>query len=489
MSLIDKIIGVFSPRAEFERTKYRTAAKILGEHYGERKFDGASRGRRTSGWQATGTSANAELLGALGILRARSRDLTRNNTYARQAVYRLIPNNVVGTGIVPAPLVEGKVASKRLKKAWRSWGEKVRCDFDGKNTFYGLQRLVMRSVAESGDVIVRKRRINAEFPIQLQVCEGDHLDTMKTYDRIEGGGYIEQGIEFDANGRRVAYWLYDVHPGENSVRSSLTSRRIPASEVLHIYYQERPGQNRGVPWLVASMLKAKDIDEFEQAEIVRQKIAACFAAFVTDAGGDSLNAMSKDEVDQAERIEPGMIEYLPAGKQVSFANPTGKEGYEPFMRNSTRAVASGIGVTYEGMTGDLSNVNFSSGRMGWLEFQRTLNDWQDMIINQFCEGAWAWFNEALIIAGQARETIETDWTKPRREMIDPVKETKAEVAMVRAGMKSWSEMVRQQGQDPDDVLEELSSDMKKIKAAELILDVDGSNDYTQMDKEERSTEE
>lgn len=488
MSFIDKFIGVFSPKAEFERAKFRTAAKILNEHFGERKYDGASRGRRTANWQASGTSANTEISGALGTLRARSRDLVRNNTYARQAVYRLIPNNVVGTGIRPAPFLD-KRSEKRIKKAWRDWAEKTTCDFDGQSTFYGLQRLVMRSVAESGEAIVRKRRIAADLPIQLQVCEGDHLDTMKTYDRIEGGGYIEQGIEFDRNGRKVAYWIYDVHPGENSIRSELVSRRIPASEVLHIFYKERPGQNRGVPWLVASMMKAKDIDEFEQAEIVRQKIAACFAAFVTDTGGDGLNGMSKQEVEQAERIEPGMIEYLPAGKQVHFANPNAKEGYEEFMRQSTRAVASGIGVTYEGMTGDLSNVNFSSGRMGWLEFQRTVNDWQDMIVNQLCEGVWAWFNEGLLMTGRIREEIDADWTKPRREMIDPVKETKAEVAKVKAGMKSWSEMVREQGGDPDDVLEELSADMKKIEAAGLVLDVDGRNSYTQMGEGEKTSEE
>jgi hypothetical protein len=118
-------------------------------------------------------------------------------------------------------------------------------------------------------------------PFQLQVLEPDHLDNGKTEDMADGG-YILQGIEFDALGRRRAYWLFPVHPGETRGRS-LASRPVPARQVLHLFERLRPGQVRGVPWFAPVILKLRDLDDYDDAELMRKKIEACFAAFVTGA--------------------------------------------------------------------------------------------------------------------------------------------------------------------------------------------------------------
>ncbi len=100
---------------------------------------------------------------------------------------------------------------------------------------------------------------------------------------LPNGGFIVQGVEFDPLGRRRAYWMFPVHPGEVAMfrRASLTSQPVPASSVLHLFDRLRPGQVRGVPWLAPVILKLRDLDEYDDAELVRKKIEACFAAFVT----------------------------------------------------------------------------------------------------------------------------------------------------------------------------------------------------------------
>ncbi len=141
-------------------------------------------------------------------------------------------------------------------------------------------------MTESGECLIRIRERRIEdglpVPLQLQLLEPDHLDTGKTGE-ISGGGFVVQGVEFDALGRRRAYWLYPVHPGEVATfrKAQLASKRVPADGVLHLFDRLRPGQVRGVPWFAPVILKLRDLDEYDDAELVRKKIEACFAAFVT----------------------------------------------------------------------------------------------------------------------------------------------------------------------------------------------------------------
>jgi lambda family phage portal protein len=221
------------------------------------------------------------------------------------------------------------------------------------------------------------------------------------------------------------------------------------------------------------MLRLKDFDDYEDAELVRQKIAACFAVFVEDADPSSAPGGGGSS-ETLERVEPGIIEHLPPGKRMTFASPPVTQNYDNYSRKILQAIAAGYGITYEAMTGDLSNVNFSSGRMGWLEMHRQIEDWQhNMIIPMLCDRVWGWFSEASAIAtGLSAGDMTVTWTPPRRMMIDPVKETQAIKEQVRNGLMSWPEAVREQGYEPDQVLTEIAEWNSKFDEAEIVLDCD-----------------
>lgn len=464
MNALDRFIGYFSPTSLERRLRARYAAEALST----RRYDAAAKGRRTAGWNRSNTSANTEISRALTQLRDTSRDMTRNNVWARRAI-RVISNNVVGSGIVPGP--QGtKALNKKLMQIWKDWAEKKKCDFEGIHNIYGMQKLVMRTVVESGEAIIRKRRSSDKtVPVELQVVESDYLDHLKNADKTQDGGWIIMGVEFNSDGKRVAYWLYDKHPSDGGT----SSKRIPATEVAHIYFCERPGQVRGVPFGVASMLRLNDFNDFEDAELVKQKIAACYTAFVT--GDSDGSGLSGDDEDEATKMEPGAIEYLSPGKQVTMASPPQNNTFPEFSRKILLGAAAGYDMTYEALTGDLSNVNYSSGRMGWIEFQRSIEDYQwNMMIPMFCDVVWSWFMDALVVSQTIRDTqrVESTWTPPRRQMIDPSKEVKGMSDEVRNGFKSWSEVVRESGYNPDDVLAELSSDFKKFADNGLVLACD-----------------
>ncbi len=470
MNWLDRAIGTVSPRAGLRRVRQRQALRLV-----QRAYEGAKAGRRTDGWVTAGTGANAEIGPASSRLRERARDLVRNNPYATKAVNALV-SNLVGTGIVPRARNKKIAVARQADQLWLQFA--ATCDADGLTDFGGLQALIVRSLVESGEVIVRFRDRRMEdglhVPLQLQVLEPDHLDAARTED-LADGGYIVQGIEFDALGRRRAYWLFPVHPGESRGRS-IASRPVPARQVLHLFERLRPGQVRGVSWFAPVILKLRDLDDYDDAELVRKKIEACFAAFVTGAQDEETlgKASTLSSGDRVESFEPGMIEYLEPGKDVKFAAPSANGDYADYMRMQLHAVAAGIGLTYELLTGDLSQVNYSSIRAGLIEFRRRMEalQWQ-LIVPGLCQPVWTRFIDLAQAAGKLPDgEITAEWTAPRFEAVDPLKDIQADILAVRAGVMTLKEAIARQGYDPAQVLAEIAATNAELDAAGITLDTD-----------------
>src|ERR1035441_326759 len=118
------------------------------------RYDGATAGRRAHGWYAAGTDANVELMGSLIWLRNRSRDLIRNNPYAARAIEELA-GNVVGTGIVPKAKTGSVAIDKIIDAEWPFFADA--CDTPQRLDFFGMQTLAVRTMAESGEALVRFR--------------------------------------------------------------------------------------------------------------------------------------------------------------------------------------------------------------------------------------------------------------------------------------------------------------------------------------------
>lgn len=474
MNRLDKLIAAISPDAAVRRLQARMALNVMARH-----FEAAAPGRRTQNWKKPVGDANAVALPALGTLRNLARDLTRNNPWARRG-QRVVANNTVGWGIVPKP-AGSKRANARAREVWAKWALSTKCDYDGRLNFYGLERLVMSTVVEAGECIVRRRRRPASdrmtIPLQLQVLEPDFLDTLKD-GTLTGGNFIVQGVEYSPQGKRVAYWLFREHPGATGYRAgrSLISDRVDVSEIIHVYRVDRPGQVRGPSWFAPVIVRLEDFGEYEDATLMRQKIAACFSVFVTDLNGGSTPTGDNTDDERIETLEPGMILYPPPGRDIKFAEPPSVSEFEPYSKTQLRAIAVGLGISYSQLSGDYSTFNFSSGRMERLETTQNLHDWRfDMLIPQFCSGAWAWAMEAAYIAGAVPDPeTPAEWTPPALPMLEPDKEGLAYMRNVRAGLMTHDEMVREMGNDPETFWDEYGEGVKRLRELGIILDSDAS---------------
>ena len=469
----DRLLIGIAPEWGLRRVRARASVQLLARHY-----EAAQGGRRTSGWRRTASDANVANGPALAALRELSRDLLRNNGWAENAI-RTIVHNTVGWGILPKPEDRSRARGKAALRIWNAWANSKACDFDGRLNFYGLQQLAMETVALSGEVlIVRQPAANADalpIPMRVQVLEPDYLDMSRNGMIGPSGGQIIQGIEFDKQGRRTAYWLFTAHPGSAAMNSRFESVRTPADRVLHIYRVDRPGQVRGVPWLASAITRLKDFDDFEDAELMQQKVAACFGAFVTDMESPATpigapgTANNGDDLDQ---LEPGHIAYLKPGQTVVFAQPPRAQD-SGFSVRTLRRIAAGVGVTYEDISGDYSQVNFSSARMARLKHWQSVHGWRwHMLIPQLCDGVWRWAMELAMAVNGWPAVPGAQWAAPPMPILEPDKEGLAYQRLVRIGAMTWPQMIRELGEDPVAQLDEIERFNQEMDERGIVLDCD-----------------
>jgi len=471
---LDRTIAIVAPAAATRRVMARSAFNSLA-----RKYDGAGRGRLTENWKTAGTSADAEISRALPLLRARHRDLVRNNPHARKAV-TVWKNNLVGAGIMARSNSGDEDLDALANELWDEWVKAA--DADGQLDFYGLQELAVGIMVEGGEALVRRRLRRPgnglRVPLQLQVLEGDHLDIAKSGETAQGRKAV-QGVEFDTEGRRQAYWLFRDHPGNGWLTSpkAFQSVRVPADEIVHLYRKERT-QTRGVPWGSAVITNVRDADDYDVAEIIRKKTEACVVAIVTgaDEGEEGIAPSSVVDADgrPVEKFEPGLIAYSHGGKDVKFNSPSAVGGYTDYRRASLQSISAGYLVPYELLTGDLSEVNFTSARVGLVEFRRLVDTVQWLtVIPMLLDRIRVWFCHAAYLAGELPVPfVPCEWNPPAFESVNPIDDANAELIEMRSGTLTWDEAVSRRGRNPDDVMAETIARFEKFDEHGLVFDSD-----------------
>lgn len=444
------------------------------------EYDGATFGRRAAGWKRRGTDANAELNPRVqAALRGIAHQMVRNNPYAESGV-RGLANYMVGTGITFQIYRDG-VVDLELTKLAREHFDTTACDAEGRNNLYGLQLVAARSIVEGGASVARRRwrraRDKLPVPFQIQLLEPDYID-MSKQGPTSDGGHAVFGIQFDVLGKRSGYWLYSGHPGSTQY-NALSSKQIDAADIAHVYRVDRPEQQHGATWFAPVILRMNDFGDYEDAQLVRQKIAACYVGFrIGSAEGSEPTEVDSNgapiEADPLlEQFEPGIIEDAEPGSTFEFSSPPQVEGFGEYSSVSLHGISAGLGVPYEVMTGNMKDVSFISGRLRRLDFRRDVQTWQwQMLIPQLCEPAGRWFLEAAALAGKDVTGCAFKWTPPKFEMMDPATEVPATRDAIRAGLMTISQAAEERGEDPDVFLAQWAADAKKLDALGLIFDSD-----------------
>jgi lambda family phage portal protein len=445
--------------------------------------------RLTKKWNASilGPNTLAEI--NLQTIRRRSRDMVRDSTLAESAINKWV-SNVIGTGIVPHFLNENANIRKTIQDAWDKWTKKA--DYDGIDSFYGLQQLAARELFEAGEVFVRFH-VKKDGNLTIQLIESEQLSEFRNISNGTTGNVTKLGIVFNSDNERIGYDLWKVQPYDIVVENLDAGKYIfiPAEEMLHVMRRTRAGQLRPAGGhLTSALISLHQIENYDENERIRKEMAACFAIFITRLSGEDSILPGTETTDllgspdrNESRIEPGTAQYLEVGEDVKFPNLPESNDYASFMSLQLHKVSAALNITYEQLTNDMKGVSFSSIRAGALEFRRHCEQYQSsVIVHQLCDPIMKrWMKESVLNGSlelpedyyENPEPYEAaQWVAPGWDWINPKDEVDAYLSAIRAGFKSRTQVCRAIGEDPELVDAQQAQERERASKLGIIYDSD-----------------
>lgn len=481
--------------------------------------------RLTEGWQALGTSANVEL-NNLHILRNRSRAIVRDYPHAGRFI-GLLHQNVVGpNGIkLQAQIKRGKrldtSANDQIETEWESWASNATaCDLAEQWPMKYLLRQILTAWATDGECFIILNRGLGSHGLKLQVVEADHLDhrfnTNLSHSGANTDSIIRMGIELAPSGERLAYWFYSNHPGDLGVLTPMSSSgidsvgafgsggsfntsyqrvRVPADQVIHVRMPGRAGQHRGEPPMHAVLLQLYHLGKYTEAEVVAARVGACKQGFIIPDNSNAQYTGDREESNGqvTEEVAPGIVTQLPPGARFESFDPQHPNaGYAEFVKAMLRSVGAGLGVSAHNLTGDMTDVNYSSARIAELAERDGWMALQNWLIDTVLTPVYAEWLRMSILTGRVslpesrrvRDLHDVRFMGRRWAWVDPQKEINARLDALRAGLATWDQTLIELGLDPEDTLNRLKENKKSLQDAglgEIVSFIYGDNQNAQRD--------
>ena len=466
-TILDKAINYVAPTWGARRFRSRYMMALAGA------YTGASKSRRqTASFNPKGGDADSDTLGDLEPLRERSRDLLRNTPIATGAVGTNVVH-VVGGGLTMQSRIdrellamtedEAEAWQRKTEREFNGWAKSLNCDISRRNNFYDLQRLVLRSTLESGDVFVLlpyKKLKDSLYGTRLQVIEADRVCNENNRPNTNT---LSGGIEKEKDGTPLFYHIRTTHPGADYLSREMKWEKKPAFtksgriNVIHVYEQLRPGQTRGVPYLAPVIEQLHQLGKYTDAELMAAVVSSMFTVFLKTPTGTGFSPFEpKDESggsksDNDYKMGVGAIVELASNEEVSFANPgRPNTAFDPFVQSILRQIGVALGLPFELLIMHFTK-SYSAARSAMLVAWKTFLTRREWLVDHFCNIVYeAWLEEAILsnriqapgflvdplIRGAYLSNI---WIGQAQGSIDPHREISAVEKRIELGISTLSE--------------------------------------------------
>jgi len=464
-------MGMFDFLSRTEKPKQKKFKNLF------RNYAGANGGRLFGDFIASSFSADSELKTSLPVLRNRSRDLARNNEYAKRYL-NLIKTNVVGErgfSVQVRARNEDRsldaAGNAIIENAFSSWGRMGNADVTGRLSWLDCQRVAAETLARDGEVFIKKIR-NRKYAdnFTLQFIEADLVDDQENGRNETNGNEIRMGVELDEFHRPVAYHVLTSHPNDSFFRSPKKREhvRVPAEEMIHLFMPARTHQTRGEPFMAPAIASIKMLHGYREAELVAARAAASKFAVLTSPSGEDF--VGDDETEEDRPLidfEPASIFQLPEGQDLKLIDPTHPtSAFDDFEKAVLRGISSGLNVSYTSLSNDLTGVSYSSIRQGTIEERDHYKTLQSFFIQHFCEPVFrAWLESAMTAGNIPLPMAKFDkfsdnvFFRGRGfAWVDPQREINANITALQNGIVSLSDIAANYGRDVEDVFSQIQSD-------------------------------
>lgn len=483
-----------------DQTLRQAAAGIQHSHLhqgrsGSRSFETAETPAYTSSWATTAGELNEDLARQLPTMRGRSRSIARNNEWAGSYLLQLHDNVLGHQGIrlqMRVKLPNGKPdrETNTLIEAWfAKWCKRGNCEVSRSMSWQELEGAALSSLPRDGELVWRPRPGVGPMGWQLQLMPATVIDV--AVNRTWGGNRVRMGIEFDADGQRIAYWLKATKAGEGTT-DGITSVgrhvRVDAALLHHHYVTEEIDQLRGIPWLSVGARRLWLLHDFEDAAAVASSNAAKRQGFFTSADGSAppgfsdnivssvLEAakaagkvLTPDEIkaitaaaDKYTSVVPGQFDTLPQGYSFEkFESAWPNINADTYVKQQIRGWTAARGASYNSVGNDLESVNYSSAQVGIVQEREHFKTTQDRLVSWLHQPTieallpYIVLSEPRLRMSRLAAYIEGVTWQPRRWLpIDPVKDATAKQIRLSLKLASRRRLIAEGGDDPDEVLAE-----------------------------------
>ncbi|WP_082637638.1 phage portal protein [Bradyrhizobium retamae] len=468
----DRLLASVAPTFAQRRYHARLSLNLMGQYAGAKSNRAALKT-----WRTNPGSADADTLGDLPTLRARSRDLGRNNPIATGA-RSTSKSNIVGTGLRVRSKLNAKLLglSEEAAEVWERnaetlfdlWAQSKTADITLTQNFYELQGLVFNTVFESGDTFVLRRTPKRKtiVPLALNVIEADRVATPQ---EKMGDYYIRDGVRIDEDGAPVGYYILNDHPGDSPTYAQYGYKEVAAfgaksgeQMVLHVFERLRPGLNRGIPQLAPVIEILKQLDRYSEAELMKAVVSSFFTVFLKTEGDDGLASATQGAFPGMGANEitmgPGTIVDIGTGEDIQTAQPANTSNFDPFFTSVVRQIGVALQIPFELLMLHFT-ASYSASRAALEMAAQFFRDRRTWLVRAFCAPVYEWFmadaiNAGLIVApGFFNDPIRraawlgSQWIGPARIILDPLKEWKAEAEAVSLGARTIEAVIIERGGD------------------------------------------
>ncbi len=453
INLIDRFIAIFSPEHALRRAKARVALDYYNGSY-----EGASVTKKSFRyWNASSKSADRDDLPSLRTLRARSRDLYRNEPIVTGAIETNL-DSIVGAGLKVQAQIDAQYLGLTEEEAneWEMaaerefhfWANSPNADASRKKNFYELQTVALASALLSGDVFALLPGIKRRYwpyTTSVALIEADRVCNKN--DAIDSED-LAGGIKVDEYGAPVEYHILKSHPGGYDTTREWIE--VPAwgksgrRNVVHLFRQTRPGQRRGVPYLSPVLKHLKLLGDYTEAELTAALITGLFTVFIKNENPDL------DPFDNEGNLElgPGAIVGLNAMEDIAIADPKRpNSAYDAFVRGILEQIGMGLGLPYEVLVKHFTS-SYTASRAAFLEAWRAFKSRRSWFVHGFCQPIYEAVITEAVMSGRLHAPgfledpfirssyLRATWTGPASGQINERVETEAAARRVQEGFST-----------------------------------------------------
>jgi lambda family phage portal protein len=458
----------------------------------ERKFrnayEAAEEDRLRGGrWLMSNLSADAELNADLPTIRRNSRELDKNDFLGGAVDSRV--DHAVGKGFTVQARIKGEQMGQRaarvnarLESLWEQVAPTI-CRTRKKSLTQKLG-LVSRLIDTDGEafvVISDIRSGDAPLPMCIEVIDADRVETPPNK---AGDPQCRMGIQYDADGAIVGYWMRTTHPRDDKT-AEYRHELIPAARVCHLFVEWLAGQSRGLPWMTRVLNRAKDGKDLAEAGIVASQVQACYAAFVKSGNSSVKNALgAQTSVDSAgnriQDIKPGSVQYIGSQDDVIFSTPSNSNMVGTLVEYNNRTIAAGLNWPYEMLLKDWRGVSFAGGRIVLNSARLSTQSRQTLLIEGLLSHLWHWFVREAVALGlvdiAAREYQRDPWTFRRHTWtapkwsysITPGEEVKAKIDAIDGNLTTLADVLAEDQLDFEEVMEQRKVERAKERGYDIL---------------------